>query len=325
MSNRLPIVIRRAPATSQAGLVFLVLLGLLGISAGDPPVATPQKDGKHDVSRQVDAAVPLTVMTFNIRFGTANDGENHWNKRHEYVFETIRRYSPDIIGMQEVLKFQLDALKEALPRYEAFGVGRDDGKQKGEYSAILYDHERLERLDGGTFWFSDTPEKVCSTSWGNDLCRICTWARFHDRKTGHNFYHFNVHLDHRSANSRLLSADLVIRRIDERSPADPVFLTGDFNTGEDTSPIRLIKASPVALKASDAPVKLVDTYRVKHPDVKDIGTFNSFKGERTGPKIDYIFTPETAFEILDADIARDAYHGHYPSDHFPVWAKLRFK
>lgn len=267
-------------------------------------------------------------MSFNIRFGTANDGPNRWQMRRDHVFDVIRKYHPDIIGLQEALQFQIDELGKALPRYDVFGVGRDDGKQKGEFAAILYDRDRFERQDGGTFWFSDTPEIVCSTSWGNQLCRICTWARFRDRVTGETLFHYNVHLDHASAESRLRSARLVIDRINDRSPASNVILTGDFNAGETSPPIKAIGEAKITL-ANDSTtkhrVRLLDSYRIAHPDEKEVGTFDSFVGDRTGDKIDYIFVPQDAFDVIDADIARDNFDGAYPSDHFPVWATLRIK
>ncbi len=314
-------IFRRVPASSQAGLALLLLLGAFAFNAA------PENDRATPTSAPAPSE-SFTIMSFNIRYGTANDGPNRWEKRRTHVFDVIRRYKPSIIGLQEALQFQLDELKEALPQYDACGVGRDDGKKRGEFAAILFDRTRWQRVDGGTFWFSDTPEVVCSKSWGNDLCRICTWAQFRDRATGETLFHFNVHLDHKSKPARLRSAGLVLERIDSRQPAAGVILTGDFNAGEDSPPIRKIAGAKVALSRdgrSPAPARMMDTYRIIHPDTKDVGTFDDFVGRRTGDKIDYIFTPEGAFDVIDADIAHDDFDGAYPSDHFPIWATLRYR
>jgi endonuclease/exonuclease/phosphatase family metal-dependent hydrolase len=131
-----------------------------------------------------DSVKALNVMTFNIRYGTANDGANHWKNRKEMVCDVLRKYRSDLVGVQEALRFQLDYIREEVPGYALIGVGREDGKTKGEYSAILYRSKRLEVNESGTFWLSDTPEIPGSITWGNACTRICTWGRFVDRKTG---------------------------------------------------------------------------------------------------------------------------------------------
>ena len=132
-------------------------------------------------------AAELTVATFNIRMETRGDlGTRNWNARKDLVVETIRKMNPDLLGVQEALPRQMDYLAGKLPDYERYGVGRDDGKNRGEYSALFVRKERLERdpEEGGTFWLSATPEKAGSKTWGNGVTRICTWARLVDRRTG---------------------------------------------------------------------------------------------------------------------------------------------
>ena len=261
----------------------------------------------------------LSVMTFNIRYGSANDGDNHWDKRHDLVFDVIGKYDCDVVGLQEALRFQIDAIRAAHPEYGEVGVGRDDGKTKGEYSAILYRTDRLKLIDSGTFWLSDTPEVVASTSWGNRITRICTWARFVQKDSGKAFYHFNVHMDHQSQPSREKSAVLIDGRIAQREHADPVILTGDFNAGEANPAITYLKGTSET--GAKPVVRLVDTFRVLHPDATEVGTFNRFEGVRSGDKIDYIFVlPET--KVLDAEIIFDTPDGRCPSDHFPVIARI---
>ena len=264
-------------------------------------------------------ASELSVMSFNIRYGTANDGENRWENRREMVCDLIEKHDCDVVGLQEALRFQIDAIRQANPAYGEIGVGRDDGKTKGEYSNILYRTDRLKVTDSGTFWLSDTPEVVASKSWGNNITRICTWGRFVQKDTGKAFYHFNVHLDHQSQPSREKSVVLIDRRIAKRSHPDPVILTGDFNADESNPAIRYLKGDKAA---SDQPaMPLVDTFRVLHPEATEVGTFNGFRGDRSRGKIDYVFALSGA-KVLEAKIIFDMPGGRCPSDHFPVMARL---
>jgi endonuclease/exonuclease/phosphatase family metal-dependent hydrolase len=258
------------------------------------------------------APEPLAIMSFNIRYGTANDGENRWELRRAQMFDVIKAQNPDVIGLQEALHFQIDEILAAVPGYRMIGVGRTDGGQSGEYAAILYRESRLSVRQGSTFWFSDTPDVVKSNTWGAALERICTWALFDD-KLGTPFYLYNLHLDHVSQPAREKSVALLLDRVAKRAPALPVVVTGDFNTGE---------ANPV----TQAMLRVFrDTFRMLHPDVKDVGTGNQFKlGMTTGDKIDYIFV-EPGTEVLTAEIVRTAAGGRYPSDHFPVVARIRLR
>ncbi len=268
----------------------------------------------------------LLVMTFNIRYATADDGENNWDKRKDLAVDVLRRYHPDIVGLQEALRGQLDDIRAVLPEYGELGVGRDDGKTKGEYSAILYRQDRLDVSDSGTFWLSDTPEVPGSTTWGNQITRICTWGRFVPKSSGRAFYLFNTHLDHISQPSREKSVALLAERIQKRKHPDPFLVTGDLNSGEDNPAVRYLKGQGQLDAAqsglSQNPVPLVDTFRVLHPDDSAVGTFHSFTGTPPGPKIDYIFAlPGT--KVLQAAIVHDHQGARYPSDHFPVTALLR--
>jgi endonuclease/exonuclease/phosphatase family metal-dependent hydrolase len=251
----------------------------------------------------------LTVMTFNIRYGTADDGPNRWELRRGQLIDVLKSQSPDVLGVQEALHFQLDEILAALSDYRMVGVGRADGGHGGEYSAILYRASRLTVRRADTFWFSDTPDVVRSNTWGNAIERICTWALFDD-KLGRPFYIFNLHLDHVSQPSREKSVELLLGRITARAPLAPVIVTGDFNTGE---------RNP----ATQAMLKLFrDTYRVIHPTATDVGTANQFTfGKIDSEKIDYVFVQPDA-QVLTAEIVRTAVDGRYPSDHFPVVARV---
>jgi len=269
-------------------------------------------------------SLEIRAMTFNVRLGSVDDGVNNWEKRRDMVFDVLRRYKPDVVGLQEPLRFQLDQIRGAVPEYAEVGLGRDGGRE-GEYSPILYRRGRFTPAESGTFWFSDTPETAGSSNWGNAYIRICTWARFVEKKTGAAFYVFNVHLDNVSQASREKSVGLLVKRILGRSRPDPVVVTGDFNVVENNPAVRYLTAGD-ALEAAAGdlrvnPIPMVDTFRALHGDALETGTFHEFKGNRDGEKIDYIFTgPEIT--VAESEILRDNRDGRYPSDHFPVSARL---
>jgi endonuclease/exonuclease/phosphatase family metal-dependent hydrolase len=302
----------------RAGPTLFCLFCAL-VVAGNVPGPSRQADPAGGLTSE---APPIRVMSFNLRYGTADDADNAWPHRRDLVMRTIREFDPILLDVQEALRFQLDELHAEFPHLAEIGVGRDDGAEAGEYSAILYDQNRLERLDAGTFWLSDTPDVVASTSWGNRITRIVTWARFRDRAGGDDdggsdgatFYVFNTHWDHESQPSRERSAELILRRIADRAGGGPVILTGDFNAGEDNPAFgRLIAAD------AGAPDHLRDTFRALHPDAEDVGTFNGFTGERSGEKIDAILVSEE-WRVQEAGIDRAHDGERYPSDHFPVTA-----
>jgi endonuclease/exonuclease/phosphatase family metal-dependent hydrolase len=297
----------------NAALALLVGL-LVSPTSLAAQTAAPAPQAPATAAAALQPREPLTVMTFNIRYGTAKDGENEWSARRDMLFQVIRDAKPDLLGLQEALDFQIDEILAAVSGYAVVGVGRDDGGEKGEYSAILFRTERFHVAEAGTFWFSDTPSVPGSKSWGNQITRISSWARFIDRD-GRGFYHFNLHLDHQSQPSRERSTVLLRGRIDTRAVPDPVIVTGDFNVGENNPALSTLTGG------SSAP--FVDTFRVLHPDVKDVGTFSGFKVGSIGPdKIDYILVgPGT--EVLSAEINRFSRNGRYPSDHFPVTARVR--
>jgi len=269
----------------------------------------------------------LLVMTFNIRYGTANDGDNSWDKRKDLACDVLRKHDPDIVGLQEALRSQIDDIRAAAPEYAEIGVGREDGKTGGEYSAILYKKDRLAVAESGTFWLSDTPEACGSITWGNNCTRVCTWGRFVPKSPGKAFYLFNTHLDHISQYSRERSAILLTKRIRDRAQQDPIILTGDFNVGENNGVVEYFTCRQELHIAGNGksrnPIPLVDTFRVLHADASEVGTFHSFKGTRSNAKIDYIFA-EPGTKVLQAEILRDNKDNRYPSDHFPVKATIRF-
>jgi endonuclease/exonuclease/phosphatase family metal-dependent hydrolase len=269
---------------------------------------------------QAPTPEPLTIMSFNIRYGTAKDGENAWAARRAMLFDVLREQNADLVGLQEALDHQLTEIVAAVPIYGIVGVGRDDGRTAGEYAAILFRKDRFRVAAADTFWLSDTPSIVASKSWGNNITRICTWARFIDRD-GRSLWHFNVHLDHQSQPSRERSTELLRQRVEARAfPSEPAIITGDFNVGESNP---AMAALTIARDGAAAP--FLDTFRVLHPDEREVGTFTGFKfGAVTGDKIDYVLV-QPGNEVQHAAIVRTSRDNRYPSDHFPVVARVTLR
>lgn len=263
----------------------------------------------------------IRVMSFNIRYGTANDGDNHWNKRKEFLCDTIRKFNPDLLGTQETLAFQRDYLLKELQHYDVFGVGRDDGKLKGEMAALFFRNDRFRFIEGGHFWLSPTPEKVGSKGWDAALPRIATWVKLkelHQKEIVRPLLFLNTHFDHMGKEARKKSALLIRQKIDELGKGHTIIVTGDFNAGEGTEPYQALFAS-----SPGKPASIVDTFRLKHPQRgHEEGTFNGFKPDaKNKERIDWIgCSPD--LHVKNAAIDHTTNEGKVPSDHFPVTAIL---
>jgi len=246
-------------------------------------------------------------MSFNIRLGVANDGPNSWPLRRDRVYAMLSQERPDVIGLQEAYKFQIDDVLGNVDGYRSFGVGREDGADKGEHSALLYRPDRVRLEAGGNFWFSETPFVPNSMHWGNRITRMCTWARFRQIESGRFFYVYNLHIDHESQPSRVRAVALLKEMIAKRPTQDPVIVMGDFNAGE---------SNPAVLNMAP---EFRDSFRVVNPTATVVGTFNEFRDKRDGDKIDYIFTDDH-WTVTSASVM----YGNW-SDHFPVTARLTFR
>ena len=250
----------------------------------------------------------LKVMSFNIRYGTADDGENSRPNRREAVLEFLATSGYDIVCLQEVLYDQLLEIRQEAPFLHWVGVGRDDGLLDGEFSAILFDSRVVQSIASETFWLSDTPEVVASTSWGNTLTRICTHGSFELR--GRPFEVFNLHVDHESAISRLKSVELLLERIRSRGEHIPTIVTGDFNEGESGPAIEAMVRGG-----------FLDSYRTINPDGPEQATYHNWVGVTLGDRIDYIFV-DGSISIVSATIVRENPYRQFLSDHYPVAAFL---
>ena len=255
----------------------------------------------------------LAVMTFNLRFADLSP-PNSWPERRPVVRALLERHAPDLIATQEGQYTQLRDIETDLPAYAWIGLGRDGGSH-GEFAAVFYRRDRLVPLEYDHFWLSDRPETIASSSWGNRFNRMVTWVRFRDRHSGCGIYAVNTHFDHQVQAAREKSAELLLARLAGLDPTLPVLLLGDFNAAAGDNPVY------DRLTATDA---FLDTWRAVHEEEPPIGTFHDFKGvegARGGARIDWILV-RGAVTTHSAEILTDAPAGQYPSDHFPVLARL---
>lgn len=260
-------------------------------------------------------AKSLTVASFNLRFGTANDGDNSWPYRKDLVVETIRYMHPDVLGTQECLALQAKYLADALPEYGWIGVGREIGGL-GEMAAVFYRKNMLTPIDSGHFWLSETPEVHGSRSWNTSCTRMATWVRFRDINTHQVFQVFNTHFDHRSEEARAHSAKLMVERIQALPAKMPVIVTGDFNADAETSEAWKTFTANGFTYARQAAAECAG------PDM----TISNF-GVSTGnppERIDWILIrnggPVSRWESVTFNR-----NGRFPSDHYPVVATIELK
>ena len=266
------------------------------------------------------SADTVRVMTFNIRCqsGENEDDINYWSGRKYLVAELIDNYSPDIIGMQEAEKLQIDDLENLLEGYSWFGVGRDDGKGAGEFSAVFYKKSRFEVEWDSTFWLSPTPYKP-SNGWDAMLNRIVTFGLLKNKVDGNEFYFFNTHFDHQGDTARVESAKLLIEKVKEIPVYSPVIVTGDFNCTYDSGPYKIITGK----ETSTSNPLLYDTQHISvTPHYGGMNSFNGFgKIQEPDRKIDFIFVNDKVV-VTSHGIITDKINGLYPSDHFPVMAEI---
>ena len=254
----------------------------------------------------------LEIMSYNVRYANENDGENSWSLRKNYITNQIRFYEPDIFGVQEAVLEQLEYFGDNLENYNYLGVGRDDGKSKGEFSAIFYKTKKFNVLQKNTFWLSETPQKI-SVGWDAAMERICTYALCEEKETGKKSWVFNTHFDHIGEEARRESADSVLAKIAEVNSENlPVILMGDFNLEPET---------PGILKISEI---MNDSRHFSKFQFGPEGTFNGFKfSEPVSRRIDYIFTSKGNIDVLKYAVLTDSKDQKYPSDHFPVFVELQ--
>ncbi len=257
----------------------------------------------------------IKVMTFNIRLDHAGDGEHNWQFRKSEASELINQKQVDIVGTQEVLKNQLDDLLTGCSSYASVGVGRFDGKEAGEYSAILYRRERFEVLESGNFWLSERPDVAGSKGWDAACERVVSWAKFKDLKSGKQFVFLNTHFDHIGVEARKKSALLLLAKAKMIAGELPVILTGDFNGTPDSEPVKLIINSGW----------LADAGKLARLSTGPQWSFHDFGrlAVEQRPLIDFIFVTDH-FEVMSYENIFAQIGNTFHSDHNPILVELQF-
>ena len=252
----------------------------------------------------------LTVMSYNIRYANENDGENSWSLRKDDLAVQLQFHEPHVFGVQEALHSQLEFLKVELTGYEYFGKGRDDGSQKGEFSAIFFKPEKFELLQQDTFWLSSTPHTP-GKGWDAAYPRVCTYGKFREKETGKEFWIFNTHFDHVGEEARRQSVRLIHQKISALNKENlPVILMGDLNLEPKTEEINFLSTH---YKDSQKEAEVVFG-----PE----GTFNGYDFHSpVTRRIDYIFT-SGEIEVKKYGVLSDSKDLKYPSDHLPVMVQL---
>lgn len=295
--------ISRALAT----LLIVLCFGLDCQSTCANPTAT--NDDQHQAS--------VRVMSFNIRFGKAEDGPNHWRQRKELVLKTVRDFDPDILGTQEMMLHQAKFFRQHLNAYEYHGTSRIPSNIEEEQCAVFYRKERFEQLAAGHFWLSESPDVPGSKSWDAMFPRMVSWVELRERsQPAESLFVFNTHFDHVGKEARLQSAAILRQRIQTIAGESPVVVMGDFNSDDGSVPHQILLAHTNA-------VRLSDTFRVCHPEAKrQLSTTTSgWNGNRSGRRIDWVLA-SPHWQVINATIDRSNDDGRYPSDHYPVTAVL---
>ena len=248
--------------------------------------------------------IEIKVISYNIRT-IARDGDNNWENRQHATRNMLNRHNPDLFGLQEAMKPHLKYLDKFFPQYSRVGVGRDDGKMGGEVMAIYYNTERFDLLDSGTFWLSETPDKV-TKGWDAACNRTVTWVKVRDKASRKKFYYFNTHLDHRGRVAQTESIKLIVGKIKEiAGPRATVILGGDFNVVPEDEIFTPLDEFMHAARTTAAVTE-------------EKGTFNGFSERKRRSVIDHVFyrgrrAKCDEYHVLDGD-----YGAPYISDHYPV-------
>ncbi|MDR0995368.1 MAG: endonuclease/exonuclease/phosphatase family protein [Tannerella sp.] len=261
--------------------------------------------------------VDLNVMSFNIRYDNPADSLNNWKYRKDVAAQAVKMNDVDLLGTQEVLVNQLNDLKARLPEYTALGVGRDDGKTAGEYSAIFYKTKRFENLKSGTFWLSATPDVAGSKGWDGGCRRIATWAVLKDKATGRDFFYINTHLDNVGKIARKEGVTVLLKRAKLYAGGRPIIITGDFNSTPQSEVYAHVTSDGI--------------YRDSRIVAKTVlgnakGTFHDF-GKIPPEKrefIDYVFVTKQ-FQVDTFRVLPEKIDTTYLSDHCPILANLTLK
>ncbi|MCR9229241.1 MAG: endonuclease/exonuclease/phosphatase family protein [Flavobacteriaceae bacterium] len=265
------------------------------------------------LSASIAKSQTIDIISYNIRYDNPDDAPNNWDNRKDFLISQLNFYNPDVFGIQEGLIHQVKEIDQGLKDYAYFGVGRDHGDERGEHTAVFYNTGRVELLEESTFWLSLTPEKP-SKGWDAALPRTCTYGIFQNKEDGTKFMVFNTHFDHIGAMAREESSKLILEKIKQLNTENyPVALTGDFNLESDSAGVQVILT------------EMADTHIAAGENAfGPEGTFNDFEFNKSVERrIDYIFVSDE-LEVLKSAILSDSKDTRYPSDHLPVFARLKY-
>lgn len=260
-------------------------------------------------NKKEEENVSMRIMSYNIL--CAGRGKREWKRRTKRVIKTIKNINPDTFGVQEAHHEWMEKLTAGLPEYSYVGVGRDDGRQRGEYSAVFYKKDKYDLIGSSTFWLSETPD-VPGYGWDAACRRVCSYAILREKETGKKFVHFNTHLDHRGTVAMQKGAELVAVKANEICTDCPAFFTGDFNVTPDSLPYKAV----IDGGFSDA--------RLTAAETDDSYTYHDFENPDCDKCIiDYVFTKGDV-KVDRFRVVKDLVDGDIPSDHYPVYADVEF-
>ncbi len=292
------------------GLTAVAVTAVIGVTAG---VLINKKIHENPViqgfTQKEENA--MRIMSFNIR--CTNVGNDTWEDRIDIVTQSIIDGNPDSVGVQEATPEWMETLNKTLgEKYSYVGVGRDDGDNEGEYSAIFYLKDKYNVVDSGTFWLSETPDEV-SFGWDAACRRVCTWVVLEDKATGQKYAHLNSHFDHVGIEARKNSVELIINKAKEFEDI-PVVFTADMNVRQDGDNYNQFVESGV----------LKDTKFIA-PDTMDYCTYHDTKPtQHDGDIIDYVMINDK-FDATVYKVVTEGIDGRYVSDHYPIYADLIIK
>lgn len=256
----------------------------------------------------------IDVISYNIRYDNPDDAPNNWDNRKEFLIAQLNFYRPDVFGIQEGLIHQVKEIDSGLEDYAYFGVGRDFGDERGEHTAIFYNTKTVALIDESTFWLSTSPQTP-SKGWDAALPRTCTYGVFKIKNSGARFMVFNTHFDHKGDQAREKSSKLILKKIKELNLENyPVVVTGDFNLESNSKGVQIILS------------EMKDSFEEAGKNAfGPKGTFNGFRIDKAVERrIDYIFVSDE-FKIIKSAILSDSDDARYPSDHLPVFTRLKLE
>ena len=257
---------------------------------------------------------PLSVMTFNIRLDAPQDSLNNWKYRKANVGQMINYYAPDLIGLQEVCHNQLEDLCASLKDYAHIGVGRDDGKTKGEYCPIFYNKTKYTLIDQGNFSLSEHPDSIGIKGWDASYNRIATWGVFLDNRTQQRMVYYNTHLDNDGIIARKEGIQLILQHIRQQGLDLPTIISGDFNCVPFDEPLNILENEGFENSYKDARIKYGPSY-----SFHDFGRLPVSECQQ----LDYILVSKP-MSISRSRVIADKANGWYLSDHFPVFTNILY-